>query len=280
MKNRAYFLLLIIFSLSISEANSQRLSREKINDTLEKMPVFSIHKDNYFISGISTDKEISSETADAKYQISFKALLTRNTLPFDTHLFLTYTQKAFWNIYKFSSPFQEINFQPGLALGKPIYNRNDHLAGMAYLQLEHESNGRDSIYSRSWNRISLSYHTAINKNFLVSVKGWFPFRYKKDNPDLIEYVGYGKLNLTYNIIPNEFLVDVMLMKGTKDWNGTVRTRLMYKPFNSSNIYLMLEWFKGNSESLLNYEENRSMVRAGFVLKSDELNFLKSLPDAI
>ena len=62
MKTRAYFLLLIIFTFSIGEATSQRLSREKINDTLEKMPVFSIHRDNYFISGISTDKEISSET--------------------------------------------------------------------------------------------------------------------------------------------------------------------------------------------------------------------------
>ena len=69
MKTRAYFLLLIIFTFSIGEATSQRLSREKINDTLEKMPVFSIHRDNYLISGIATDKEISSETADAKYQI-------------------------------------------------------------------------------------------------------------------------------------------------------------------------------------------------------------------
>lgn len=264
----------------MSEAYSQRLSREKINDTLEKMPVFSIHKDNYFVTGISTSEEISSETADAKYQISFKALLTRNTLPFDTHLFLTYTQKAFWNIYKFSSPFQEINFKPGIALGKPIYNRKNHLAGMAYLQVEHESNGRDSIYSRSWNRISLGYHTALSKKILLSVKAWIPFKYKKDNPDLLEYVGYGKLNLTYNFIPNKLLLDLMLLKGTKDWNGTVRTRLMYKPFNSSNIYLMMEWFKGNSESLLNYEENRSMIRAGFVLKSDELNFLKSLPDVL
>ncbi|HKL36337.1 MAG TPA: phospholipase A [Salegentibacter sp.] len=280
MKKRYCFLLLIIFTLSIGEAYSQRLSREKINDTLEKMPVFSIHRDNYFISGVSTREKISSESADAKYQISFKALLTRNTLPLDTYLFLTYTQKAFWNIYKLSSPFQEINFKPGIALGKPIYNRNDRLAGIAYLQLEHESNGRDSISSRSWNRISLGYHTAINENFLFSIKGWVPFKYKKGNPDLIEYVGYGKLNLTYNIIPNELLLDLMLLKGTKDWNGTVRSRLMYKPLNSSNIYLMLEWFKGNAESLLNYQENRSMIRAGLVLKSDELNFLKSLPDAL
>lgn len=102
---------------------SQRLSREKINDTIEKMPTLSIHKDNYFITGIPTNKDIASKTADAKYQISFKALVTRNTLPFDTHLFITYTQKAFWNVYEFSSPFRELNFNPGIGLGKPVYNK-------------------------------------------------------------------------------------------------------------------------------------------------------------
>lgn len=279
MNSKYSFSLIILFTFCTFQGYSQRLSRDKINDTLEKMPVFSIHKDNYFISGIPTNKEVSSETADAKYQISFKALITRNTLPFDTHLFLTYTQKAFWNIYKFSSPFREINFKPGIALGKPIYNQNDHLAGMAFFQIEHESNGRDSIYSRSWNKVSLGYHTALNERLLLSLKAWVPFKYE-DNADLMEYIGYGKLNLTYNIIPNELYIDLMLLKGTKDWNGTLQTRLMYKPFNSSNIYLMLEWFKGHAESLLNYQEKRSMIRAGFVLKSNELNFLKSLPDAI
>jgi phospholipase A1 len=280
MKNKYGVIIILVFIFCYGEVFSQRLSREKINDTIENMPTFSIHKDNYFITGISTNKDLNSKSADAKYQISFKALITRNTLPFDTYLFLTYTQKAFWNIYEFSSPFRELNFNPGVGLGKPVYNRNDDLSGMAYLQLEHESNGRDSIYSRSWNSLSLSYHTAINKNLLISVKGWLPFKYKKDNPELIDYVGYGKISLTYNLIPEKLLVDLMLRKGIKDWNGTVRTRFLYKPFNSSNFQVMLEWYKGNAESLINFEENRSMIRAGFVLKSDELNFLKSLPDAI
>ncbi|TDN88085.1 phospholipase A1 [Salegentibacter sp. 24] len=279
MKNKKGFIFIIIFTLCFGQVFSQRLTREEINDTIEKMPTFSIHKDNYFITGISTDKEINSKTADAKYQISFKALLIRDKLPFDTHMFLTYTQKAFWSVYQFSSPFRELNFNPGIGLGKPIFNKKDQLAGMAYLQLEHESNGRDSIYSRSWNSLSLSYHTAINENLLISAKAWLPIRYKKDNPDLIDFLGYGKINLTYNIIPNELLVDIMLRKGMKDWHGTLRTRLLYKPFISSNVYLMLEWFKGNTESLINFKENRSMVRAGFVIKSDELNFLKTIPDS-
>lgn len=132
MKNKYGVILILVFIFCYGEVFSQRLSREKINDTIENMPIFSIHKDNYFITGISTNKALNSKSADAKYQISFKALITRNTLPFDTYLFLTYTQKAFWNIYEFSSPFRELNFNPGVGLGKPVYNRNDDLAGMAY----------------------------------------------------------------------------------------------------------------------------------------------------
>lgn len=279
MKNKIGFIFIIVFTFCFGQLFSQRLSRAEINDTIDKMPTISIYKDNYFITGIPTNNKIDSKTADAKYQISFKALLMRNKLPFHTHLILTYTQKAFWNVYQFSSPFRELNLNPGIGLGKPVYNKKDRLAGMAYLQLEHESNGRDSIYSRSWNSLSLSYHTAINKNLFLSLKGWLPFKYKKDNPGLIDYIGYGKLSLTYNLIPNELLINLMLRKGIQDWNGTVRSRILYKPFNSSNIYLMLEWFKGNAESLINFKENRSMIRAGFVIKSDELNFLKTIPDA-
>lgn len=274
MSNKNSLLVALLFFFSLGEVFSQRLSREDVNDTIQEIPIFSIHKDNYFISGIPTNEKISSTSTDAKYQISFKALVTRNTLPFDTYLFLTYTQKAFWNLYTFSSPFRELNFNPGIGLGKPVYTKENRLVGLAYLQLEHESNGRDSIYSRSWNSISLSYHTAIDEKIMLGLKAWLPFKYKKDNPDLIDYVGYGELSLGYTIIPDEFLIDLMLRKGIKDWNGTIRTRLLYKPFDSSNIYLMLEWYKGNAESLISFKENRSMLRAGFMLKSNEFNFLK------
>lgn len=86
------FAPLLLF-LSCTTANyGQRLTREQIEDTV--LPSFSIYKDNFFITGIPTHTGISKETADAKYQISFKQLLTRHTLPFDSQLFFIYTQKA------------------------------------------------------------------------------------------------------------------------------------------------------------------------------------------
>lgn len=269
-------LILFLFSLIFCTSSyAQQLTREQVNDTISQMPSFSIYKDNYFISGVPVNTGISEETADAKYQISFKQLLTRNTLPLRSYLFITYTQKSFWNLYEFSSPFADINFTPAIVLGKPVFDNNDKLLGMAFLKAEHESNGRDSIYSRSWNKIALSFHAAINEKMTLSIEGWYPFRYKKDNPDLLEYVGPGEINLSYDIRPRELTLDVMLRKGLNwEWKGAVRTRLMYSPFEMRSHYFMLEWYHGHAESLIDYSQFRSMIRFGFVFKSNDLNFIR------
>lgn len=271
-----YLLFFVIFSFNLHYAQAQALGRKEVNDTIKNMPSFSMYNNNYFITGIPTNKNISKNTADIKYQISFKQLITRNTLPLNMYLYLTYTQTAFWNAYAKSSPFHEINFNPGIGLGKPLFNKNDKLAGLAFLKLEHESNGRDSIYSRSWNRVSLAFHTSLNKKFTVGLKAWLPFQYKEDNPDLLDYVGLGEIDLSYTIEPDKFIFDVMLRKGLDAWKGSVRSRLYYKPWKSTQQYLMLEWFAGYAESLVSYQHFRSMVRIGYVVKSDELNFLRPL----
>jgi phospholipase A1 len=270
------FLILLTFS---SNSYGQQLSREQVDDTISKMASFSMYEDNYFISGVPLNKDINKQTADAKYQISFKQLITRKTLPLDSYLFLTYTQTAFWNVYDTSSPFEEINFNPGISLGKPVYNRDDKLIGMAFLNAQHESNGRDSIYSRSWNKLSLSFKAALSDRIHMSIEGWFPFRYKKDNPDLLEYMGPGELDFTYDLKPDRLALEVMVRKGLNwEWKGAVRTRLSYRPFKMRTHRFTLEWFHGYAESLISYNEFTNMVRIGFLFKSDDLNFLKPAPN--
>ncbi|MEH6659944.1 phospholipase A [Leeuwenhoekiella marinoflava] len=271
LKSSAIFNFIFFTIIFCNQVQAQRLSREQLKDTV--IPSFSIYKDTYFITGIPTHTGISDETADVKYQISFKQLITRYSLPFDSQLFLTYTQKAFWNVYEFSSPFQEVNFNPGIGLGRPIFDKDDKLMGLTELKLEHESNGRDSIYSRSWNSLSFSYHTRVNDKFLLGVKAWVPFAYK-DNTDLINYIGYGELNLNYDI-NKDFILDVQARKGNKwDLKGSIRTRLTYKISRSTNQHIMLEWFNGYGESLIAFDQHRSMIRIGYIIKSPDLDILK------
>ncbi|MDF0717741.1 phospholipase A [Muricauda sp. 334s03] len=266
-----------ILPFCIRYCNAQRISKSELNDSIQNFSYFTIHKDNYFITGVPLTNDINSNTADAKYQISFKQMITRDKLPWDTYLFITYTQKAFWNIYKDSYPFRDINFNPSLVLGKTIFNKSQKLEGIATIAFEHESNGRDSIYSRSWNRISGSFITSLTKRTVAEFKAWIPFGYKSGNPELLEYAGLGEINLEHELKKNRIYLNVMFRKGLNfKAKGVFRPRLYFAPFgkNISNQYIMVEWYWGQGESLLEYEESRSMIRVGYVIKSNEFNFFR------
>ena len=267
--------LLLWFSLVAFDASGQGITRSTVDSLIGNAPAFSIHKDNFFISGVPLNEKITKRTADAKYQISFKQLMTRNTLPWDTYLFLTYTQKAFWNIYENSSPFQEINFNPSIGFGKPVYNKNDRLVGLASLMLEHESNGREGDFSRSWNSVNFKYSLMLDPELKLTAEAWVPFSYKSGNPDLLDYIGLAEANLEYDIIPKRFIAELMLRKGLEwNWKGAYRARIFYRPFKMSNQYFMLEWFNGYAESLINYTEHVNMIRVGYVIKTNELDILR------
>ncbi|SDI53742.1 phospholipase A [Winogradskyella thalassocola] len=267
--------LFILVTFTTATVYSQAYTKEELQDSIATQPYFSIHKDNFLVSGVPTNKAINSATANAKYQISFKQILTRSKLPLDTYLFLTYTQKSFWNIYEDSFPFKDINFNPSIAIGKFFYDKENRLKGVGTLSFEHESNGRDSIASRSWNRINLEYTTGIYKNTVASFKAWLPFSYKEGNPDLLEYVGLGQINVSHTYQPDKLIFDLRLRKGLNfEGKGSVRARVYYNPFgnNISNQYLMLEWYVGQAEGLLNYQQSQSMIRIGYVIRTNEFRW--------
>jgi phospholipase A1 len=243
---------------------------------VRQLPHFTIHKSNYFITGVPTNTQINSTTANLKYQISFKQSVTRDQLPWDTHLYITYTQKSFWNVYDESLPFEDINFNPSISFEKAIYNKDEMLTGFATLSFDHESNGRDSIASRNWNRFTASYTTRIAKKTIANFKAWFPFAYKSGNPDLLEFVGLTEINLEHAFKKDKLYFNLMLRKGIHfDRRGAVRSRLLFNPFktNRSNQYIMLEWYLGQAEGLLNYQKSSSMIRLGYVIKTTEFDFL-------
>ncbi|MEP6928649.1 MAG: phospholipase A, partial [Flavobacterium sp.] len=98
------FICCILFSIN---ANSQLLENEKnvhAADLLLKESSFSIHKDNYFLTGVPLNDDITRNTADVKYQVSFKERLSSKPFLGGFFLYLMYTQKAFWDIYASSKP--------------------------------------------------------------------------------------------------------------------------------------------------------------------------------
>lgn len=271
-------LLLFMTVCTSIKGFSQRPTRQTVDAVLNNQPFFSIHQDNYLVTGIPTNRRIDRNSADVKYQISFRQVIARNGLPWGSYLYLTYTQKTFWDIYRKSLPFEDVNFHPALSLGKIVYNDRDELRGIAAISLEHESNGRDSIQSRTWNRLSLGYFTLLDYRTVIGTKVWLPWGYSDGNEDYLEYVGLGEVRLSHELARDKLYLNLMLRKGLNfEGKGVVRSRIYYTPFrkNPSNQYLMLEWYLGQAESMLEYEQSRSMLRIGYVVRSNEFRLFRA-----
>lgn len=173
---------------AFNKAMYLELDEDKILELLDNMPSFAMYKDNYFITGVPTNRTIDKYSADAKFQISIRQRLTKTVLPYNTFLMLTYTQKSFWDIYAKSSPFADNNYNPGLAIMKPIIH-NNQLMGIGSFAYEHESNGKDSLDSRSWDYFVLSGSYFFNRYFSIQSKVWAGFL-GEENKDLYDYRGY------------------------------------------------------------------------------------------
>jgi phospholipase A1 len=260
----------ILFSI---QANSQLLEEKKnfrAADSLLKEASFSIHRDNYFLTGVPLDEDITRTTADVKYQVSFKQRLSSKPMLGGFFPYLMYTQKAFWDIYANSKPFSEINFNPGFAIVRPFYLKGGRLT-YGTISIEHESNGRDSIYSRTWNMLAFSLKSQVSPRWTVGLRGWIPLVDKDDNPELTKYVGYGEASATYKITPERWSADILFRKGSGLINyGSLQTQVNYRPYKNQNYYFTLQWFIGYTESLIDYQEHKSMLRIGFVLKPDNM----------
>lgn len=258
--------LLLICTMFPSQAFAQRgIGRDSVLQMMGQAPAFSIYKDNYLMTGTTLGESPSKYNSDIKFQFSFKERLQNTPLFLDSYLYLIYTQKSFWDVYQNSSPFAETNYNPGIMLATPIF-KDDGLRGIMMVSIEHESNGRDSTDSRSWNYIGINYSHHFTPATSASLKLFIPFGLG-DNPDLLEYIGYGEGKFSHTFIKDKLILDLTARMGT-GWNGkgSIMTTLNFRPSVRRNLYWSLQWFHGYAESLIEYTENVNMVRFGITIK--------------
>ena len=254
----------------MKERSSLEISEDDVRRKLDSTHSFGILKDNYFITGNPLNKQINVDNADVKYQISFRQRLSSSYLPFNTFVFISYTQKSFWSIYKKSSPFRDTNFNPGIGFGRYLISDDNNYMGSLFLQLEHESNGKDSLNSRSWDFLSLSGKYYFNDRLFFRAKAWLPLVLLIDNTntDLLTYKGYGNFSLDYrtknerwwfnaNITPRDNLITM---------NTTLSAA--FKVSKTFNQYLFFELYNGRGDSLLDYKQYDIKLRIGMCIKPD------------
>lgn len=274
MRNLRPILILCFLILSLFKGEAQIVNiptRPKYNaDSLraefDKGPYFSLYKDNYFIFGPAVNHKPNRENTNVKFQISIQQKLTRSTLPFGSYLYLYYTQKVFWNVLQESLPMTDLNFNPGIGLAKPLF-QGDRYLGKLSLQIEHESNGRDSIESRSWNRISFGANIIVDNNLMIHGKIWVPIVDGENNQDILDYCGIYQVGTQVMTNDRRWAFGMLLVK-RKGWkpNYNFVGDVSFRFSRNADWSLYAQFYSGYGEGLLDYNKYRSQFRVGIVIR--------------
>ncbi|MCD7972178.1 MAG: phospholipase A [Candidatus Azobacteroides sp.] len=233
----------------------------------DKLPAFGIFRDNFIVTGISLNHPIKRNTADALFQISIRHRATKSHLPFNSFLFITYTQKSFWNIYEESMPFYDTNYNPGIGVGKYLIH-NNILRGAAFIQIEHESNGRDELDSRSWNMISFSSKYFFNPYINFGLRAWIPIVDGGNNRNLVSYKGLGTISIDCMTTDRKWWITGEL-NPRKGW-GNINTMVTagFKASRNSNQYFYARFYNGKGDCLLDYDKYKINIQFGLCIKGE------------
>lgn len=238
---------------------------DSVKQNFSNQPYFGIYKDNYFIFGPSVGPKANRTNTNVKFQISIAQRLTKGTLPWGTYLYLFYSQKCFWNILENSMPMTDLNFNPGIGITKPLFVKNRYIGKMTFL-VEHESNGRDSIQSRSWNRVALAANVFVTKNLMVHAKVWVPIVDGENNRDIVDYCGWNQFGIQVVSDNKRFTGGISIVPRHRIGSCNVVVDFAVRLFKRENQYLFFQFYNGYGEGLLDYNKFHSQLRVGLLIR--------------
>lgn len=205
---------------------------------------------------------------ESKFQISLKSKIVQSTFFGLVDIWVGYTQKAYWQVYnqKLSRPFREMNYEPELIFVVPFdISYKDFTMKMFSISVNHQSNGKEQVLSRSWNRIFFSSVFEIDQ-FILSLNRFIRIsehNTEDENPNISKYIGKWSISLAYNA------------GGGHTFSFLTRTNFDFKskyhsfegnyvfPING-NLKGLIQFSTGYGESLIEYNHHRSSIGLGIV----------------
>lgn len=250
--------LFFLFSLTLhAEEKLPPVYQSMLGD--QPQSKFSFHKPMYVVGGEN----------DLKLQFSFKYRLTQK-LP----VFFAYTQLMFWDIYKQSKPFRDINYHPEVFYR--LIEKDDRSFRTLDIGYIHSSNGKDQMESRSLDRFFLraNYHTSFGRHLLdFTLMAYHITNEDSTNENIRDNIGYWELLVMFSniLIHDEQNLDLelRLFAGEEGYDldrGGVMAGLIYN-FGSKNFNpsLYVQYYRGYAENLLEYDQKSEEYRAGLKL---------------
>ncbi|MGB1261846.1 MAG: phospholipase A [Cognaticolwellia sp.] len=247
--------------------------------------VITPHKMNYilpisFTDNINREAYLPFEgwsenlaSSESKFQLSIKVPLNYNSMFIDgDEFYFGFTLQSWWQIYSenISKPFRETNYQPEFFYLAPL---EWHPAGGNtgfMLGIEHQSNGRGQLLSRSWNRVYFDF-LFEKGNFALSLRPWWrlPEDEKEfiraadgdDNPDIGDFMGHFELGMVYKWDDYEFT-----FKGRENFtkhHGGLELGMTFPLWGKLRGFL--QYTAGYGESLIDYNHSQQRIGIGIAL---------------
>ena len=237
------------------------------------------YRTNYLLPiGIANKTYISHSPGEvfkdkeAEIQVSLKLKVANNLLGLKGKYYLSYTQHAFWQIYTHSAPFRESIYNPEAFVVFPVSDRQSMLhVRSVKVAIAHQSNGQPNtednpVYngfnlSKSINYIyatlRLQHQTLISDITLMTP--YLGSSDLTDNPDIMKYMGYTKVKMTY--FYNEHMFTFMVRGNLDSRKGAVEGTYSYPIYKSTYFYAKV--FSGYMESLIDYNHYVTKFAIGF-----------------
>ncbi|MCC6535550.1 MAG: phospholipase A [Burkholderiales bacterium] len=233
-------------------------------------PVLSPHEPMYFLAGVR-----GADTA--RFQLSFKYRLfdERGALarfvPGLSQVHFGFTQTSLWDIGGSSAPFRDTSYRPSLFYYEPqvIASGGGRFLMGLEAGIEHESNGRDGLRSRSLNIVyakpSWRWFVDDEHYFSVAPKTYV-YLERDDNADIGRYRGHVDLSLRYGK-RDGWLFSSVLRKGSGPYRS-LQLDASYpirEPFfANAGGFIHFQYFNGYGDTLLDYNVRHSpQFRIGF-----------------
>lgn len=236
---------------------------------------FSPHDPMYFVWG--------PEDPNAEFQISLKYQLINpdsalgDAAPWLSRFHAAYTQTSFWDIGADSGPFFDSSYKPELLYlyTKPLSQWTGLSRFDLQLGLQHESNGKAGLDSRSLNiayvRPVFTFGdggTGRGAFVTIAPRLWGYIGDLEENSDIADYRGYGDLRVVTGWRDGfQFAATGRL---GNDWDKGLLELTASYPLRrltgaAIDMYLFAQYTTGYGESLLDYDEHDETYRIGLAL---------------
>ena len=227
-------------------------------------------------------QDLNNENIDhleSVFQISTKIPIyidTDDELETLSGLYFGFTARSFWQVYndEVSKPFRETNYEPEVFYRwQADLSFLDTRFNALQIGVNHQSNGQSGLRSRSWNRVIFTaLFSDIDSAYYISTWWRIPEDEKTsindptgdDNPDINDFIGRLELGYAFQIDEVEVLARLRNNLKSSNNRGSIQLNMTY-PL-SQRYDVLLQYFNGYGDSLIDYNNHQSRFSLGVQLR--------------